>query len=75
MTNTNVSNNNVKINFWYERDEYGYYLNARIDTPRGVRTMYDTTTEEAIVEAIKDVDINLETDYDCIEDEKVEEKH
>lgn len=54
----------IKIIFWYERDEDGSYLNASLETPNGVRKLYDTTTEEAIVEALKDVNIELETDYD-----------
>lgn len=68
MTNTNVSNK-IKISFWYERDEYGYYLNARITTPNGTREMYDITTEEAIAEALKDVNIELETDYEGAEED------
>lgn len=54
----------IKIIFWYERDEDGNYLNARLETPNGVRKLYDTTTEEAIIEALKDVNIDLETSYD-----------
>lgn len=54
----------IKIIFWYERDEDGSYLNARLETPNEVRELYDTTTEEAIIEALKDVNIDLETDYD-----------
>lgn len=69
MTNTNVSNKKVKISFWYERDEYGYYLNARITTTNGTREMYDITTEEAIAEALKDVNIELETDYEGAEED------
>lgn len=63
-----ATNKKIKIIFWYEQDEYGYYLNARLETPNGVRELYDTTTEEAIVEALKDVNIELETDYDLGED-------
>lgn len=58
----------IKIIFWYERDEDGSYLSARLETPNGVRELYDTTTEEAIIEALKDVNIELETDYDLGED-------
>ena len=57
-------NKKIKIIFWYERDEDGSYLNARLETPNGVRELYDTITEEAIIEALKDVNIELETDYD-----------
>lgn len=60
----------IKIIFWYEQDEDGSYLNARLETPNGVRELYDTTTEEAIIEALKDVNIELETDYDLGEDEE-----
>lgn len=58
----------IKIIFWYDRDEDGSYLNARLETPNGVRELYDTTTEEAIIEALKDVNVELETDYDLGED-------
>lgn len=54
----------VKITFMYSRDEYGEYLNARLDTPRGVRWLSDTTTEETIVDALRDADVDLEIDYD-----------
>lgn len=60
----------IKIIFWYERDEDGNYLNARLKTPKGVRELYDITTEEAIVESLKDVNIELETDYDWKESEE-----
>lgn len=60
----------IKIIFWYERDEDGSYLNARLETLNGVRELYDTTTEEAIIEALKDVNVELETDYDLGEDEE-----
>lgn len=60
----------IKITFWYDRDEDGSYLNARLETPNGVRELYDTTTEEAIIEALKDVNVELETDYDLGEDEE-----
>lgn len=59
----------IKVIFWYERDEYGSYLNARLETPNGVREIYDTTTEEAIIEALRDVNIELDTDYDWGDDE------
>lgn len=65
-----ATNKKIKIIFWYERDEYGSYLNARLETPNGVRELYDTTTEEAIIEALKDVNIELETDYDWGDDEE-----
>ena len=55
---------NVKITFMYSRDEYGVYLNARLDTPRGVRWLSDITTEETIVDALRDADVDLEIDYD-----------
>lgn len=58
----------IKIVFKYDRDEDGNYLNARIETPKGVHWLYDTTTEEAIVEALKDVKVELETDYDFGDD-------
>lgn len=58
----------IKIVFKYDRDEDGNYLNARIETPKGVHWLYDTTTEEAIVEALKDVNVELETDYDFGDD-------
>ena len=60
----------IKIVFKYDHDEYGNYLNALIETPKGVRELYDTTTEEAIIEALKDVNVELETDYDFGEDEE-----
>lgn len=60
----------IKIIFWYDRDEDGSYLNARLETPNGVRELYDTTTEEAIIEALKDVNVELEMDYDLGEDEE-----
>lgn len=63
-------NKKIKIIFWYERDEDGSYLNARLETPKGVRELYDTTTEEAIIEALKDVNIELETDYDFGDNEE-----
>lgn len=63
-------NKKIKIIFWYERDEDGSYLNARLETPNGVRELYDTITEEAIIEALKDVNIELETDYDLGDDEE-----
>lgn len=59
----------INITYWYDRDEYGSYLNARLETPNGVREIYDTTTEEAIIEALKDVNIELDTDYDWGDDE------
>ena len=62
-------NKKIKIIFWYERDEDGNYLNARLETPKGVRELYDTTTEEAIIEALKDVNIELETDYEGAEED------
>lgn len=63
-------NKKIKIIFWYERDEDGSYLNARLETPNGVRELYDTITEEAIIEALKDVNIELETGYDLVDDEE-----
>lgn len=63
-------NKKIKIIFWYERDEDGSYLNARLETPKGVRELYDTITEEAIIEALKDVNIELETDYDFGDDKE-----
>ena len=63
-------NKKIKIVFKYDRDEDGNYLNARIETPKGVRELYDTTTEEAIVEALKDVNVELETDYDFGDNEE-----
>lgn len=60
----------IKIVFKYDRDEDGSYLNARLETPKGVRELYDTTTEEAIIEALKDVNIELETDYDFDDNEE-----
>lgn len=62
--------NKIKIIFWYERDEDGDYLNARLITPKGVRELYDITTEEAIIESLKDVNVELETDYDWGDDEE-----
>lgn len=69
MTNMDT-NKKIKIIFWYEQDEDGYYLNASLETPNGVRELYDITTEEAIVEALKDVNVELETDYDLGDDEE-----
>lgn len=69
MTNMDT-NKKIKIIFWYEQDEDGYYLNARLETTNGVRELYDITTEEAIVEALKDVNVELETDYDLGDDEE-----
>lgn len=63
-------NKKVKIVFKYDRDEDGNYLNARLETPKGVRELYDTTTEEAIIEALKDVNVELETDYDFGDDKE-----
>lgn len=63
-------NKKIKIVFKYDRDEDGNYLNARIETPKGVRELYDTTTEEAIIEALKDVNVELETDYDFGDNEE-----
>ena len=60
----------IKIVFKYDHDEHGNYLYARIETPKGVHWLYDTTTEEAIVEALKDVNVELETDYDFGDDEE-----
>ena len=60
----------INIVFIYEHDEDGDYLNARISTPKGVRELYDTTSEEAIVESLKDVGIELETEYDWGDDEE-----
>lgn len=65
-----ATNKKIKIIFWYERDEDGSYLNARLETPNGVRELYDTTTEEAIIEALKDVNVELETNYDLGEAEE-----
>ena len=65
-----ATNKKIKIIFWYERDEDGSYLNSRLETPNGVRELYDTTTEEAIIEALKDVNIELETGYDWGDDEE-----
>lgn len=59
-----ATNKKIIIIFWYEQDEDGSYLNARLKTPKGVRELYDTTIEEAIIEALKDVNIELETGYD-----------
>lgn len=63
-------NKKIKIVFKYDRDEDGNYLNALIETPNGVRELYDTTTEEAIIEALKDVNVELETDYDFGDNEE-----
>lgn len=63
----------IKIIFWYDYDEDEYYLNARLETPKGVRKIYDITTVEAIVEALKDVDVELETDYEYNESDEVYE--
>lgn len=60
----------IKIVFKYDHDEDGNYLNARLSTPKGVCELYDITIEEAIVEALKDVNVELETDYDLGEDEE-----
>ena len=60
----------IKIVFKYDHDEYGNYLNARIETPNGVRELDDTITEEAIIEALKDVNVELETDYDFGDNEE-----
>lgn len=65
-----ATNKKVKIIFWYDHDEDGDYLNARLETPKGVRELYDITTEEAIVESLKDVNIELETDYEWNEPEE-----
>lgn len=63
-------NKKIKIIFWYERDEDGSYLNAHLETPNGVRELYDTITEEAIIEALKDVNVELEIDYDLGDDKE-----
>ena len=63
----------IKIIFWYDYDEDEYYLNARLETPKGVRKIYDITTQEAIIEALKDVDVELETDYEYNESDEVYE--
>lgn len=63
-------NKKIKIIFWYGRDEDGSYLNARLETPNGVRELYDTITEEAIIEALKDVNVELEIDYDLGDDKE-----
>lgn len=63
-------NKKIKIIFWYERDEDGSYLNARLETPNGVRELYDTITEEAIIEALKDVNVELAIDYDFGDDKE-----
>ena len=63
----------IKIIFWYDYDEDEYYLNARLETPKGVRKIYDITTVEAIVEALKDVDVELETVYEYNESDEVYE--
>ena len=60
----------VKIEFFYERDEDGYYLNARFETPKGTRTIYDTTTEEAITECLLSIGVELETSYDFGDEEE-----
>ena len=65
-----ATNKKIKIIFWYDRDEDGDYLNARLETPKGVHELYDITTEEAIVESLKDVNIELETDYEWNESEE-----
>nr|DAN34322.1 MAG TPA: hypothetical protein [Caudoviricetes sp.] len=65
-----ATNKKIKIVFKYDRDEDGNYLNARLETPKGVHWLYDTTTEEAIVEALKDVNVELETDYDFGDNEE-----
>ena len=65
-----ATNKKIKIVFKYDHDEDGNYLNARLETPKGVRWLYDTTTEEAIVEALKDVNVELETDYDFGDNEE-----
>lgn len=69
MTNMDMTKK-IKIIFWYEQDEDGNYLNARLETPLGVCELYDITTEEAIVEALKDVNVELETDYDLGDDKE-----
>lgn len=63
-------NKKIKIVFKYDRDEDGNYLNALIETPKGVRELYDTITEEAIIEALKDVNVELEIDYDLGDDKE-----
>lgn len=63
-------NKKIKIVFKYDRDEDGNYLNARLETPKGVRELYDTITEEAIIEALKDVNVELEIDYDLGDDKE-----
>lgn len=63
-------NKKIKIVFKYDRDEDGNYLNACIETPKGVRELYDTITEEAIIEALKDVNVELEIDYDLGDDKE-----
>ena len=63
-------NKKIKIVFKYDRDEDGNYLNARLETPKGVRELYDTITEEAIVEALKEVNVELEIDYDLGDDKE-----
>lgn len=65
-----ATNKKIKIIFWYDRDEDGDYLNARLETPKGVHELYDITTEEAIVESLRDVNIELETDYEWNESEE-----
>lgn len=65
-----ATNKKIKIVFKYDRDEDGSYLNARLETPNGVRELYDTITEEAIIEALKDVNVELEIDYDLGDDKE-----
>lgn len=65
-----ATNKKIKIVFKYDRDEDGNYLNARLETPKGVRELYDTITEEAIIEALKDVNVELEIDYDLGDDKE-----
>ena len=59
-----ATNKKIKIIFWYDHDEDGDYLNARLETPKGVRELNDITTDEAIVESLRDVNVELETDYE-----------
>ena len=65
-----ATNKKIKIVFIYDHDEDGDYLNARIQTPNGIHWLYDITTDEAIVEALKDVNVELETDYEWNESEE-----
>lgn len=65
-----ATNKKIKIVFKYDRDEDGNYLNARLETPKGVRELYDTTTEEAIIEALKDVNVELAINYDLGDDKE-----